>query len=217
MDKPASQNTPTSSRFFMEESSLSSSNNSSYHTASSHFTSSSSPSASTNPNDMIPAPLSIPAKSSKRPVGKPLQSTGQSPRYSMETESTSKKIAVVVAELGLHEVPYLPDDVDFEEVQNEKEEQKQRQRQRQRQEQKEKQVRIDELKLKVPQNNNATRLKQPQFNHVSPSSSTSSYAHLYELEDPRYPLGHGYIPPNCHPLPNDPLFTITTHDGSTLR
>ncbi|KAI9645599.1 hypothetical protein NHQ30_006341 [Ciborinia camelliae] len=151
--------------------------------------------------DLVPAPLSLPAKSAKRSVGDPLHGPNPNP-YPNFREEYLKKIEAVAATVEesyekLLEESFLAG-VDFE---------LDSQQSKVRQALKAK----AQAQAQAPPINNAARPKEPQA-HDTDACSSSSFCINFDVEDSRYPLGHVYIPPIALPLPSDPLFTFTTHE-----
>ncbi|KAF7872357.1 hypothetical protein EAF04_003279 [Stromatinia cepivora] len=146
-----------------------------------------------NPNeDLVPAPLSIPPKSAKRPVGKllaPAASSSSAAAAADFMEESQRKIAAIAAQVDGYE-KMLEGIVSEQVLQQRRAEYAAR--------------------LKAPQVNHATKPKQ-QVANAALSSSSSSEANSYEVEDASFPLGHTYMPPGVLPLANDPLFTVTTY------
>ncbi|ESZ99097.1 hypothetical protein SBOR_0507 [Sclerotinia borealis F-4128] len=136
--------------------------------------------------DLMPAPLSIPAKSAKRPVGKPLRTPP--PAF---LESSLERIAAISAVVEGYE--NLMKSIDFEGVAQ--------------------QLAIDHAsKAKVAQAADMIELttNEPQGFDTALCFSPSFNENFNGPEDPRYPLGHTYLPSGVAPLLNDHLFTITT-------
>lgn len=153
--------------------------------------------------ELVPAPLSIPPKSTKRPVGKPLAPSplpplppypslpsSFHPSSAKFIEDSTKKIAAIAATVDEYEMMLnnLAEEVIM------------------------KQGKAEQARSKTPQINFATKPKPRQIGNTvtAAATSSSSSAKFYEGGDASYPLGHTYLPHGVLPLPNDPLFTVTT-------
>ncbi|QSZ33560.1 hypothetical protein DSL72_005128 [Monilinia vaccinii-corymbosi] len=153
--------------------------------------------------DLVPAPLSIPARSAKRPVGGPLYPSSAQVSESggdalvraaaiarltaADTGAKAKAKAEVEAEAEI--AGYLPQS-------------------RVKHAMTSKEPKLD-FDLKQPVSTRA-RARPPQTKSRARPSSPPYTGVNYDVEDPEYPLGHAYIPPGIDLLANDSMFTVTT-------
>ncbi|KAB8301358.1 hypothetical protein EYC80_003235 [Monilinia laxa] len=142
--------------------------------------------------DLVPAPLSIPEKSARRPISKPLHPSRQVSESREDALIRAAAIGTLTAADAKAEADAgIPRNTSQSEV---------------------RQITAPKaLKLNLKLDQLGTKARYPQSDSRSQSSSPPYSGINYDVDDPRFPLGHAYIPPGITPLPNDPMFTITTN------
>ncbi|KAM0149451.1 hypothetical protein ACHAQE_009056 [Botrytis cinerea] len=155
------------------------------------------PSSTIENEDLVPAPLAIPAKSAKRPAGKPVALAAQSspppsfvPFPVGVSKATRKKMEAIAAG------PYsFEEKVELMTLEAAKDPQS---------------ALYTSILAKSHQNDSFAGPTMSQLDKDATYSLPLSVADVYEETNATYPLGHSYLPPGVVPLPSDLLFTITT-------
>ncbi|KAF7944642.1 uncharacterized protein EAE97_005275 [Botrytis byssoidea] len=146
--------------------------------------------------DLIPAPLTIPAKSARRPPRKPIApSAFTSPPpllpFPMEVnKETRKKMEAIAA--GPYTFEEKVELMTFEATQDPQS------------------AAYMVNYARTHQSDASAGSAMSQIERDAMFSSPLSSIGVYEEKNATYPLGHSYLPPGVIPLPSDLLFTITT-------
>ncbi|TGO50429.1 hypothetical protein BOTNAR_0393g00070 [Botryotinia narcissicola] len=156
------------------------------------------PSSRTIENEyLVPAPLAIPAKSARRPPGKPIApSVFTSPPppllpFPVEvSKETRKKMETIAA--GPYTFEEKVELMTFEATQDPQS------------------AAYMVNYARTHQGDASAGSAMSQIERDAMFSSPLSSIGVYEEKNATYPLGHSYLPPGVIPLPSDLLFTITT-------
>ncbi|KAF7901138.1 hypothetical protein EAF00_003359 [Botryotinia globosa] len=155
------------------------------------------PSSRTTENeDLVPAPLAIPAKSARRPTGKPIAPsafTSPPPLLPFPVEvskETRKKMEEIAA--GPYTFEEKVELMTFEATQDPQS------------------AAYMVNYARAHQGDASAGSAMSQIERDAMFSSPLSSIGVYEEKNATYPLGHSYLPPGVIPLPSDLLFTITT-------
>ncbi|KAF7956757.1 hypothetical protein EAE96_004084 [Botrytis aclada] len=157
------------------------------------------PSSTIENEDLVPAPLAIPAKSTRRSKGKPIAPAAfASPPPAhlipfpeeVVSKETKKKMEAIAAG------PYKFDEkVELMTIEATKDPQS---------------AAYMANYARTHQSDLSAGSTMSQYDRDAMFCSPLSNAGIYEEKNATYPLGHSYLPPGVVPLPSDLLFTITT-------